>query len=94
MRRLITRLLAIIPAVIVVYLYGERGSGALIILSQVILSLQLPFAVFPLIMFTADRAKMGAFVAPAWMRGLAWTTGVVIAVLNGWMLYQMAAGLF
>jgi manganese transport protein len=92
MRRLITRLLAIIPAVIVVYLYGERGTGALIILSQVVLSLQLPFAVFPLIVFTADRAKMGSFVAPAWMRVLAWIAGIVIAVLNAWLLYQTAAG--
>jgi manganese transport protein len=93
LRRLITRLMAIIPAIIVVWLYGERGTGALIILSQVVLSLQLPFAVFPLIMFTSDRGKMGAFVAPAWMRGLAWATGIVIAALNGWMLYQIVAGL-
>lgn len=92
MRRLITRLLAIVPAVIVVYLYGERGTGALIILSQVVLSLQLPFAVFPLIVFTADPAKMGSFVAPAWMRALAWIAGIVIAVLNAWLLYQTAAG--
>ena len=93
LRRLITRLLAIIPAIVVVFLYGERGTGALIILSQVILSLQLPFAVFPLIMFTSDPRKMGAFVAPVWMRGLAWVTGLVIAVLNGWLLYQTAVGL-
>ena len=65
LRRLITRLIAIVPAVITVYLYGERGTGALLVLSQVILSLQLPFAVFPLVMFTSDRRKMGAFVAPA-----------------------------
>jgi manganese transport protein len=93
LRRLITRLLAIVPAIFVVYLYGERGTGALIILSQVVLSLQLPFAVFPLIIFTADRAKMGEFVAPAWMRSLAWITGIVIAALNAWLLYQMAVGL-
>ncbi len=93
MRRLITRLMAIIPAIIVVWLYGERGTGALIILSQVVLSLQLPFAVFPLIMFTGDRKKMGGFVAPAWMQGLAWATGIVIAMLNGWMLYQTVVGL-
>jgi manganese transport protein len=87
LRRLITRLLAIVPAVIVVWLYGERGTGALLILSQVILSLQLPFAVFPLIIFTGDRRKMGEFVAPAWMRVLAWTTGIVIGGLNVWLLY-------
>ena len=65
LRRLITRLVAIVPAIIVVSLYGERGTGALLILSQVILSLQLPFAVFPLVSFTSNRRKMGVFVAPA-----------------------------
>src|SRR5207253_11103408 len=59
LRRLITRLIAIIPAIIVVLLYGERGTGQLIILSQVVLSLQVPFAVFPLVMFTSDRHQMG-----------------------------------
>ena len=93
MRRLVTRLLAIIPAVIVVWLYGERGTGALLILSQVVLSLQLPFAVFPLIMFTSDPAKMGAFVTPLWMRSLAWVAGVIIALLNVWLLYQTFANL-
>ena len=93
LRRLITRLLAIIPAIIVVWMYGERGTGALIILSQVVLSLQLPFAVFPLILFTGDRRKMGDFVSPFWMRALAWTTGIVIAVLNTWLLYQTFAEL-
>jgi len=87
LRRLITRLIAIIPAIIVVYLYGERGTGPLLILSQVILSLQLPFAVVPLVMFTSDRAKMGPFVNPGWMKALAWVTAVIIAVLNGWLLY-------
>jgi manganese transport protein len=93
LRRLITRLIAIIPAIIVVYLYGERGTGALLILSQVVLSLQLPFAVFPLVAFTGNRAKMGAFVSPGWMRGLAWVVAVVIAVLNAWLLYQTVVGL-
>ena len=64
LRRLITRLIAIVPAIIVVGLYGERGTGPLLILSQVVLSLQLPFAVFPLVMFTSDRRKMGPFVSP------------------------------
>jgi manganese transport protein len=93
LRRLITRLIAIVPAVVVVWLYGERGTGALLILSQVILSLQLPFAVFPLIIFTGDRAKMGSFVAPGWMRVLAWITAIIIAALNIWLLYQTFAGL-
>src|SRR6266850_2526196 len=91
LRRLVTRLLAIIPAIIVVALYGERGTGTLLIASQVVLSLQLSFAVFPLVLFTGDRAKMGPFVAPLWMRALAWTVAVIIAALNGWLLYQTLA---
>ena len=86
LRRLITRLIAIIPAIIVVILYGERGTLPLLILSQVILSLQLPFAVFPLVMFTSDARKMGPFVNPRWVKTLAWTVAVIIAVLNAWLL--------
>jgi manganese transport protein len=92
LRRLITRLVAIVPAVIVVSLYGERGTGALLILSQVILSLQLPFAVFPLVSFTSDKTKMGVFVAPGWVQALAWTIAVIIAALNVWLLYQTFFG--
>ena len=92
LRRLITRLVAIVPAVIVVALYGERGTGALLILSQVVLSLQLPFAVFPLVMFTSDPAKMGRFANPLWLKSLAWCVAIVIAVLNVWLLYQTFAG--
>jgi manganese transport protein len=88
LRRLITRLIAIIPALITVALYGERGTGALLILSQVILSLQLPFAVFPLVMFTADRRKMGELAAPWWMVALAWPVACLIAGLNVWLLWQ------
>jgi manganese transport protein len=88
LRRLITRLIAIIPAVITVTLYGERGTGALLIFSQVVLSLQLPFAVFPLVMFTGDRRKMGDLVAPRWMMALAWPVAFLIAVLNVWLLWQ------
>jgi manganese transport protein len=91
LRRLITRLVAIVPAIVVVSLYGERGTGALLILSQVILSLQLPFAVFPLVSFTSSRAKMGALVAPRWMQLLAWTVAGIIAALNVWLLYQTVA---
>src|SRR5919198_100203 len=86
LRRLITRLIAIVPAIIVIALYGERGTGPLIILSQVVLSLQLPFAVFPLVMFTSDPHKMGTFVSPRWVSVLAWTVAVVIAALNVWLL--------
>ncbi len=87
LRRLITRLIAIIPAVIVVILYGERGTGPLLILSQVILSLQLPFAVFPLVAFTSDRHKMGEFVSPLWLKITAWTVAGIIGVLNVWLLW-------
>jgi manganese transport protein len=90
LRRLITRGIAIAPAIVVIAMYGERGTGWLIILSQVILSLQLPFAVFPLVMFTGDPAKMGPFTTPVWMKSLAWATAVIIALLNGWLLVQMA----
>jgi manganese transport protein len=92
LRRLVTRLLAIVPAIFVIALYGESGTGSLLILSQVVLSLQLPFAVFPLITFTGDPRKMGAFVAPGWLRAVAWTVGIVIAVLNVCLLYQTFTG--
>jgi len=89
LRRLITRLIAIVPAVIVVAFYGERGTGSLLILSQVILSLQLPFAVFPLVRFTTDRYKMGEFTAPRWVGAAAWGVAVIIAVLNVYLLYTI-----
>jgi manganese transport protein len=82
MRRLITRGLALIPAVTVAILYGESGTAKLLVLSQVVLSMQLPFAVIPLVVFTSDRAKMGEFANPGWLKGLAWTTAIVIVVLN------------
>jgi manganese transport protein len=88
LRRLLTRLVAIVPAIIVVMLYGERGTGALLILSQVVLSLQLPFAVIPLVIFTSDRRLMGPFVSPVWMRSLAWLVAGIIVVLNAWLLVQ------
>jgi manganese transport protein len=88
LRRLITRAIAIVPAAIVAILYGESGTARLLILSQVILSLQLSFAVFPLVMFTSDRAKMGEFVNPGWLKLLAYTIATVIASLNAWLLVQ------
>jgi manganese transport protein len=94
LRRLITRGIAIVPALITIMLYGEKGTGQLLILSQVILSLQLPFAVFPLVAFTSDPKKMGPAVAPRWMRWLAWPTAVLIAILNAWLLIQVAGGLW
>ena len=82
LRRLITRLIAIVPAVIVTALYGESGTAKLLIFSQVILSLQLSFAVIPLILFTGDRKKMGQFVNPLWIKALAWLTASIIVSLN------------
>ena len=81
-RQMITRLLAIIPAVIVAALYGESGTAKLLVLSQVVLSMQLPFAVVPLVAFTSDRAKMGAFANPAWLKWGAWGIAAVIIALN------------
>ena len=82
LRRLITRLVAIVPAVFVAALYGTSGTAKLLLLSQVILSLQLSFAVIPLVVFTGDRRKMGQFVSPVWLRALAWITAAFIVALN------------
>jgi len=92
LRRMITRSLAIIPTIIVVAFMGERGTEKLLILSQVILSFQLSFAVVPLVIFTGDRKRMGEFVNARWLQALAWTTAVVIAGLNVWLLVQTALG--
>ncbi len=92
LRRLITRGLAIIPAVIVAVVAGESGTAKLLILSQVILSFQLSFAVFPLVSFTSDASKMGEFVNPRWLKGLSWTVAWFIALLNVWLLVQVIFG--
>jgi manganese transport protein len=92
LRRLITRTLAIIPTILVVAVYGAHGTEKLLILSQVILSLQLSFAVVPLVIFTNNRKRMGEFVNAPWLKALAWTVAVVIAGLNAWLLVQMALG--
>ncbi len=88
LRRLATRLIAIIPALICIALFGEGSTGKLLVFSQVVLSLQLPFAVFPLVMFTSDRRWMGEFVNPLWLKVVAWITAFLIAGLNGWLLWQ------
>jgi manganese transport protein len=88
-RRLITRAIAIVPAVIVAALYGESGTAQLLVLSQVILSLQLSFAVFPLVRFTSDKLKMGEFVNARWLTALSYLVAVVIASLNAWLLFQI-----
>jgi manganese transport protein len=82
LRRLITRLIAIVPAVLTAAFFGTSGTARLLILSQVILSLQLSFAVIPLVIFTSDRRKMGEFVSPKWVQILAWITATIIVVLN------------
>ena len=82
LRRLITRLIAIVPAVICTALYGESGTAKLLVLSQVILSMQLSFAVIPLVLFTSDRKKMGEFASPLWVKILAWLTAGIIILLN------------
>ena len=92
MRRLITRFIAIVPAVIVAVMSGEAGTAKLLIFSQVILSLQLSFAVFPLVMFTSDKLKMGEFVNPLWLKCLAYFVAIVIAVLNVWLLFSTVRG--
>lgn len=81
-RRLITRGIAIIPAAGVTIAFGDGGTAKLLILTQVVLSLQLSFAVFPLVMFTTDRRKMGELVAPFWLTSIAWLIAFVIAGLN------------
>jgi manganese transport protein len=87
-RRLITRSIAIVPAAVITIWFGEKGTAKLLILSQVVLSLQLPFAIVPLIMFTADRKKMGALVAARWVTALAILVAAIIIVLNIKLLYD------
>jgi manganese transport protein len=86
LRRLVTRALAIIPAVLTIFYFGDNGTYKLLILSQVILSMQLPFAVIPLIRFTGDSRRMGGFANRAWVRVLAWSAAAVIIVLNLWLV--------
>lgn len=92
LRRLITRLVAVVPALAVAILYGEKGTGQLLVLSQVILSLQLSFAVVPLVLFTSDKLKMGVFVNRPWVRVLAWAVAGLIIVLNVFLLWQTMLG--
>ncbi|HTL87760.1 MAG TPA: Nramp family divalent metal transporter [Leptolyngbya sp.] len=92
MRRLLTRLVAIVPALLTIVILGEDSTTNLLILSQVILSLQLSFAVIPLIMFTSDRRLMGEFVNPRWLKVLSSAVATVIVVLNAWLLWQTFVG--
>ena len=88
LRRLVTRLVAIVPAMYVTLHYGASGMAQLLVLSQVILSLQLPFAVIPLIQFTSDRAKMGELASPQWLTTLAWGMSVLIVLLNAKLVHD------
>ncbi|KIA83343.1 manganese transporter [Kaistella solincola] len=88
LRRLITRLIAVVPALIVTILYGEKGTMDLLVLSQVILSMQLSFAVIPLVMFTNSKLKMGEFVNKPWLKILVWIISGIIVILNIYLLIQ------
>ncbi len=90
-RRLITRGTAIVPAVIMIFMFGEKGATELLVLSQVVLSLQLPFAIVPLVMFSMDRKKMGVFRAPSWMLVLGILIAILVIVLNLKLLFDFVA---
>ena len=92
LRRLITRAIAIVPAAIVAILYGESGTAKLLVFSQVVLSLQLSFAVFPLVQFTSDRVKMGEFANSMPLKMAAYVVAALIASLNVWLLAQTVSG--
>ena len=91
LRRLVTRLIAIVPAAVVVASAGDRGATQLLVWSQVVLSLQLPFAVVPLVSFTGDQRIMGRFATPRWLHRLAWAMAAVIVALNAGLLWSLAA---
>ena len=92
LRRLLTRAIAIVPAVAVTALWGEGGVGRLLVLSQVVLSLQLPFALVPLLMFTGSRKRLGAMASPAWLSALGWAITAVITAGDVLLLMQLAHG--
>ncbi|HXK38597.1 MAG TPA: Nramp family divalent metal transporter [Candidatus Paceibacterota bacterium] len=92
LRRIITRLLAIIPALAVILFFQDFGVGKLLILSQVVLSIQLPFAVVPLVMFTSDKKEMGGFVNRLWLKVTAYVIALCIVVLNMWLIYNLFFG--
>jgi manganese transport protein len=92
LRRLVTRLVALVPALLTIVFLGEGSTSNLLILSQVILSLQLSFAVVPLVMFTSDRRLMQQYVNPRWLTVLAWSIAMAIIVLNSWLLLRIFLG--
>lgn len=92
LRRLITRALAIIPVVVVIMLFGDQGAVKLLVLSQVVLSMQLPFAIIPLVRIVTDKVTMGTLVAPRWLGAIAWVIALVIVVLNVKLLVDTFSG--
>jgi manganese transport protein len=92
LRRLATRLIAIVPALVAIVFFGEKSTGSLLVFSQVVLSLQLSFAVIPLVMFTSNRRLMGEFVNPFWLKTLSWIVTLIIVSLNVWLLLQTCLG--
>ena len=88
LRRMVTRLLAIVPAAIVAGMYGESGTAKLLVLSQVVLSLQLPFAMVPLVQFTSDAARMGDHANRGWLKYAAWAICAIVITLNVTLLYN------
>ncbi len=92
LRRLITRSVAVVPAVLTIMYFGDKATYQLLIFSQVVLSLQLPFAVIPLIRFTSDRERMGAFANPVWVKTLAWAAAALILALNGMLAWTTITG--
>lgn len=92
LRRFITRMVAVVPAAATIYVAGEQGTYRLLILSQVILSMQLPFAVIPLIHFTSDRRRMGAFANPGWLKLVSWVVAATIVALNIRLVWVTLAG--
>ncbi len=91
LRRLLTRSLAVIPAAITIYFTGDTGTYRLLILSQVIINMQLPFAIIPLLHFTGDRRRMGEFANKPWVSILAWIVAAIVVVLNAWLIWQSVA---
>ncbi|OIQ64209.1 divalent metal cation transporter MntH [mine drainage metagenome] len=91
-RRLVTRSIAIVPALVVTLLYGEKGTAELLVLSQVVLSLQLPFAIVPLVRMTADAKRMNGLPAPRWLTLACWVIGIIIIVLNAKLIWDVAMG--
>jgi manganese transport protein len=87
-----TRAIAIVPVIVVTAIYGERGTGELLVFSQIILSMQLPFAVIPLVQFASDREKMGSFAIPRPVAVLAWIVAGIILILNIKLLVDAVSG--